>query len=71
LIRSGAQRLIDMGVKPEKKLLFYEATWRRGGIDLDAARPRTLGAVGRTADHELGELLVETDDDIMEYVTTD
>ena len=71
LVRAGARRLIDMGVKPEKKLLFYEATWRRGGIDLDASRPRTMGGVAETQDHELGDILVEVDDDGLDYVTTD
>lgn len=71
LVRSGAQRLIDLGAKPEKKLLFYEATWRRGGLDLDANRPRTLGSVAAIKDHELGELLVEVDDEAMEYITAD
>lgn len=71
LVRSGARKLIEMGVKPEKKLLFYEATWRRSGIDLDAARPRTLGSVAKTRDEELGELLVEVDDDGLDYISTD
>ena len=71
LVRAGAQRLIEMGVKPEKKLLFYEATWRRGGLDLDANRPRTIGAVAEIKDHELGDLLVEADDDAIDYVATD
>lgn len=71
LVRSGARKLIEMGVKSDKKLLFYEATWRRCGIDLDAARPRTLGSVAGTGDEELGELLVEIDDEGLDYVTTD
>ncbi len=71
LVRAGARKLIEMGVKPEKKLLFYEATWRRSGIDLDANRPRTIGATAKTGDEELGELLVEIDDDGLDYVTTD
>lgn len=71
LVRGGARRLIEMGLKQEKKLLFYEATWRRGGLDLDANRPRTIGAVADLKDHELGDLLIEVDEDGLDYITTD
>ena len=60
-----------MQIPAEKKLLFYEATWRRFGIDLDTGRARTLGSVAAIADHELGELLVCVDDEFGEYVTAD
>jgi len=71
LVRAGARRLIEMGVKPEKKLLFYDATWRRGNLDLDVNRPRTLLSVADIKDHELGELLVEVDEEFMEYISAD
>ena len=71
LVRSGARRLIHMGVPADKKLLFYEATWRRGGLDLDSGRPRTLSAVAALGDHELGDLLISADDEFGEYVTAD
>ncbi len=71
LVRAGAQRLIDMAVPADKKLLFYEATWRRGDLDLDTGRPRTLGAVADLGDHELGDLLISVDDEFGEYVTAD
>jgi GNAT superfamily N-acetyltransferase/two-component sensor histidine kinase len=71
LIRAGTRRLIAIGIPAEKKLLLYETTWRRGGLELDAARPRTLGAVAAVGDDELGELLVELDDEGLDYITTD
>lgn len=70
-LRAGARRLLEMQIPTEKKLLFYEATWRRGGIDVDTGRARTLGSVAAVADHELGELLVCVDDEFGEYVTAD
>jgi signal transduction histidine kinase len=71
LVRAGARRLLEFYLPPEKKLLLYEATWRRGALDLDANRPRSLGAVAALGDHELGELLVEADDDLADYITAD
>ncbi|MFQ3547014.1 MAG: hypothetical protein SNJ56_01650, partial [Termitinemataceae bacterium] len=71
LIRLGAQRLLAMGLPEQKKLLFYESTWRRGNLDLDTGRPRTLGVVANIQDEELGELLVQTDDEFLDYITAD
>lgn len=71
LIRSGARKLLDMNVPEDKKLLFYEATWRRGGLDLDTGRPRTLAMVANLGDHELGEILSQVDDEFGDYITAD
>lgn len=71
LVRAGARRLISIGLPPEKKLLLYETTWRRGGLELDSNRARTLGAVAALGDDEIGELLVELDDDGLDYITAD
>lgn len=71
LIRAGTERLIQMGIPETKKLLFYESTWRRGHLDLDTGRPRTLGAVARLGDEELGDLLIAVDDEFSEYIGTD
>lgn len=71
LIRAGTRTLISIGLPAEKKLLMYETTWRRCGLELDANRPRTLGAVAALGDEELGDLLVELDDDGLDYITTD
>ena len=60
-----------MALPPEKKLLFYEATWRRGHLDMDVNRPLTLGSVASLADDELGELLVEADEEGGEYISAD
>ncbi len=70
-IRAGARKLIEMQVPATKKLLFYEATWRRSGIDVDTGRARTLGSVAAIADHELGELLVCVDDEFGDYISAD
>jgi GNAT superfamily N-acetyltransferase/two-component sensor histidine kinase len=71
LIRAGAEGLINMGIPESKKLLFYETTWRRGKLDLDTGRPRTLGAVARMADEELGDLLVAVDEEFSDYISAD
>ncbi|OHE64215.1 MAG: hypothetical protein A2Z99_03010 [Treponema sp. GWB1_62_6] len=71
LVRLGARRLLEMALPPEKKLLFYEATWRRGHLDMDVNRPLTLGSVASLADDELGELLVEADEEGGEYISAD
>jgi hypothetical protein len=71
LIRSGTRCLLSMTVPERKKLLFYEATWRRGGLDLDTGRPRTLESVARLGDEELGSLLIAVDDEFGEYITAD
>ncbi|HPC72012.1 MAG TPA: hypothetical protein PLB48_09415, partial [Treponema sp.] len=71
LVRAGAERLIQMGIPESKKLLFYETTWRRGSLDLDTGRPRTLGAVARLREEELGDILIAVDDEFSEYISTD
>lgn len=71
LLRAGARKLTEMDIPETKKLLFYATTWRRGGLDLDIGRPRTLGAVAALGDHELGDLLVPADDEFGEYLTAD
>ncbi len=71
LVRAGARRLLSMGLKKEKKLLLYEATWRRGELDLDSNRSHTLQSVAKLADHELGEILVKQNDDLQDFAFTD
>ncbi len=71
LIRAGAERLIQMGIPETKKLLFYETTWRRGKLDLDTGRPRTIGSVARMGEEELGDLLIAVDDEFSEYISAD
>lgn len=71
LVRAGARRLLQMGMRRDKKLLLYEATWRRGNLDLDANRPRTLASVAELEDHELGDLLVPGDDEFQDFAFTD
>ncbi len=63
LVRAGASRLLSMGLPGDKKLLFYETTWRRRGFDLDINRPRTLKSVAELPDDKLDDLIVTVEDD--------
>lgn len=71
LIRSGARRLIDMSIPENKKLLFYETTWRRCNLDLDTGRPSTLKTIAELCDEGLEALIMETDDEFGEYICAD
>ncbi len=71
LIQEGCRKLLEFGVPAEKKVLFYETTWRRSGLDLDTGRPRLLKNIVEIKEHELGDLIVQTEDEPDEFFTAD
>lgn len=72
LVRAGAKRLMRMGLSPDKKLIFYETTWRREGYDLDVNHPSNLQLVADLPDIQLRNLIVYVGkDEAQDYIFSD
>lgn len=63
LIRQGAEQLIDMGLKKEKRLSFYHTTYNSSDYEIDTFKTTTLGEMTEMSDEELDQLIIEADDE--------
>ncbi len=61
LIRTGAARLLEMGLRREKRLSFYATTYNSTGRDLDIFQTITLGDMVALPDRGLDRLTREVD----------
>lgn len=62
LLQKGAKKLLEMGLKEDKGLSFYNITHNRCSQDLDTTKSTTLGRMASMSISELERLLVTLDD---------
>ena len=68
LIRSGAQKLIEVGILGEKKLAFYQTTYVRNNRDIDSDAITTFSEMAVMSDEELLRFTREADDELQGYL---
>ncbi|MDD2318545.1 MAG: GNAT family N-acetyltransferase [Geobacteraceae bacterium] len=71
LIRRGAQQLLQMGLKSDKHLSFYTTTYNLYSHEVDTMRTTTLGEMANTADDNLDQYVMSSDDELHGMVFTD
>lgn len=71
LIRQGALKLIDMGLKKEKSICFYTTTYVTGAHEIDTLISTTLGELATSKDHELERFIVSSEDEFHGMVLAD
>ncbi|MCK4514671.1 MAG: hypothetical protein KAU31_05395, partial [Spirochaetaceae bacterium] len=68
LMRTGAQKLIEIGVHPDKKLAFYQTTHVRHSRDIDSDAVTTFADFAALADENLLQYSREADEEIQGYM---
>jgi ribosomal protein S18 acetylase RimI-like enzyme len=71
LIRRGAQQLLEMGIKHEKRLFFYNTTYNKSAYEIDTLKTTTLGEMANLKDEELGHFITENDYELQGMVFAD
>ncbi|MBN1499725.1 MAG: GNAT family N-acetyltransferase [Spirochaetes bacterium] len=71
LIKSGAERLLEMGISPGKRLNFYHTTYNSSGIEIDTYKTLTVKEMADTDDDKYAEFFVNTDDELQGFMFTD
>jgi hypothetical protein len=68
LIRAGVQRLLEIGVHPDKKLAFYQTTHVRHHRDINSDAVTAFKTFAELPDSDLLRFTRETDDELQGYV---
>jgi N-acetylglutamate synthase-like GNAT family acetyltransferase/two-component sensor histidine kinase len=68
MIQKGAERLMDLGVHPEKKLSFYQTTYVRTEREIDPDAASTLGEVAAMDPGRLHQFTRAADTDMDGYI---
>jgi GNAT superfamily N-acetyltransferase/two-component sensor histidine kinase len=63
LIRQGARQLLEMGLKEEKSLSFYQTTYNTSDWEIDTLKTTTLGEMATLPEERLDEFITESDDE--------
>lgn len=63
LVQMAAQQFLEMGLKDDKRLSFYNTTWNNSAWEVDTLKTTTLGAMARLPEERLQKFVVETDDE--------
>jgi GNAT superfamily N-acetyltransferase len=71
LLRQGARKLIEIGIKPEKRLGFYQTTYVHSPVEINSYITSSLKEFAETPDEKLDRFLVDSDDEIPSFVVTD
>ena len=71
LIQRGAQRLVSMGIKAEKKLSFYNTTFNTCESEIDTGKVTTLAEFTAATDEELDRFLVASEDELRGLLVLD
>ncbi|MDA3955259.1 GNAT family N-acetyltransferase [Oceanispirochaeta sp.] len=67
LIRMGAQRLLEMGIHPQKKLSLYQTTYMRHSEDIDTDASCTFDDMATCTDEELIKYTRLADDEFQNF----
>ncbi|MDC7233807.1 MAG: GNAT family N-acetyltransferase [Spirochaetales bacterium] len=67
LIRSAAQRLLEMGIHPSKKVSFYQTTYIRHSEDIDSNASCTFRELTECSDDDLRRFTRPADDEFQNF----
>ncbi len=71
LVRRGACKLAELGLKADKKIAFYQTTYVSSPLDINSYITTTLGELCGLPEDRLRKFLADTDEDIPAFVVTD
>ena len=58
-----ARQFLEMGIKEEKRLSFYNTTYNSSDWEIDTLKTTTLGEMANLSEERLEEFVVEADDE--------
>lgn len=62
LIQQGARQLLTMGVRPEKRIAFYNTTYNTCEFEIDTLKTVTFAALANLQDNDFDQLIREADE---------
>ncbi|QEN06561.1 GNAT family N-acetyltransferase [Oceanispirochaeta crateris] len=68
LIKKGAQKLLEMGIHPQKKLSLYQTTYMKHSEDLDTDASCTFAEMASCPDDELVKYSRDADDEFQNFI---
>ena len=71
LVRKGAQRFLEMGLREDKRLSFYQTTFNTCDCEIDTSRTTTLGEMSALKDEELDRFIVTSESEMGGLVFAD
>jgi hypothetical protein len=71
LIKKGAQQLLKMGLKKEKRLFFYNTTYNKSDYEIDTLKTTTLSEMAALKEADLDQFITETESELQGLVFAD
>jgi GNAT superfamily N-acetyltransferase/two-component sensor histidine kinase len=71
LIQQGAQQLLEMGLKKEKRLCFYNTTYNICDCEVDTFKTTTLGEMATLKEEDFNQFITASDNELHGVVFTD
>jgi ribosomal protein S18 acetylase RimI-like enzyme len=71
LIQKGAAQLLEMGLKKEKRLFFYNTTFNKSDYEIDTLKTTTLYEMANMKEEDFDQFITETEDELQGMVFAD
>jgi len=71
LMKRGAQQLLKMGLKKEKRLFFYSTTNNKSDYEIDTLKTTTLLEMAKLPEEDFDQYITETEDELQGMVFAD
>lgn len=71
LMQKGAQQLLKMGLKKEKRLFFYNTTNNKSDWEIDTLKTTTLGEMAELSEEAFDQFITETEDELQGMIFAD
>jgi len=68
LIRKGAEQLLKMGLKKEKRLFFYNTTYNKSDCEIDTLKTTTLSEMAELKEEDFEQFITESEDELQGMV---
>jgi GNAT superfamily N-acetyltransferase len=68
LIRKGAEQLLKMGLRKEKRLFFYNTTYNNSDCEIDTLKTTTLSEMAELKDEDFEQFITESEDELQGMV---
>lgn len=71
LMQKGAQQLLKMGLRKEKRLFFYNTTYNTSDCEIDTLKTTTLSEMAELKEEDFDQFFTETEDELQGMVFAD
>jgi len=71
LMKRGARQLLEMGLKKEKTLLFYNTTYNKSDCEIDTLKSTTLLGLAELREEDFDQYIVEADTELQGMIFAD